>query len=423
MNRNHGNTALAPDVLTQDPRRTTYMPLRLKSILVEHDLRQTDMCEAVSQFNGRPLSKAASGLLMNWGNWPKQTPRHSIVEQIVAWLIRQGVPPAEAATAFEIDEEQAGRGSPVIGAPHRATHTPKEKDPTHIEPEMLTAQAKRAFSLFRDPFIDDVQGPDDLYLSADQRYVREAMFQAARQGGWLMAVVGESGSGKSTLRRETLDRINRESQPVVVIQPRNFDKTTLNARHICEAILSDLNPSAKSARSLEGIARQVERSLIDSGRAGQSHVLIIEEAHDLSIQTLKYLKRFWELEDGFKRLLSIVLIGQPELRNKLDERRYPDARELIRRCEVVELLPLDSNLGEYLTLKFKRIGRDVSELLEQDAIDAMRERLRIVGQGSHRGESISTCYPLVVNNLMTRCLNVAARMGATSVNADIVKGA
>lgn len=422
MNRNHGNTALAPDVLTQDPRRTTYMPLRLKSILVEHDLRQTDMCEAVSQFNGRPLSKAASGLLMNWGNWPKQTPRHSIVEQIVAWLIRQGVPPAEAATAFEIDEEQAGRGSPVIGAPHRATHTPEEKDPTHIEPEMLTAQAKRAFSLFRDPFIDDVQGPDDLYLSADQRYVREAMFQAARQGGWLMAVVGESGSGKSTLRRETIDRINREALPVTVIQPKAIDKTQLNARHICEAILYDLQPNCKPKRSLEALSRQVEKGLAESGRAGYTHVLIIEEAHDLSIQTLKYLKRFWELEDGYRRLLSIVLIGQPELRNKLDERRYPDARELIRRCEVVELLPLDSNLGEYLTLKFKRIGRDVSELLEQDAIDAMRERLSEVGRGVNRGEAISKCYPLVVNNLMTRCLNQAASMSAPRINADIVQG-
>lgn len=399
------------------------MPLRLKSILVEHDLRQTDMCEAVHQFNGRPLSKAAAGLLANWGTWPKQTPRHSIVEQTVAWLIRHGVPPAKAATAFEIDDEQAERGSPVIGAPHRSTDAPEVKDPNHIEPEMLTAQAKRAFSLFRDPFIDDVQGPDDLYLSADQRYVREAMFQAARQGGWLMAVVGESGSGKSTLRRETIDRINREALPVTVIQPKAIDKTQLNARHICEAILYDLQPNCKPKRSLEALSRQVEKGLAESGRAGYTHVLIIEEAHDLSIQTLKYLKRFWELEDGYRRLLSIVLIGQPELRNKLDERRYPDARELIRRCEVVELLPLDSNLGEYLTLKFKRIGREVSELLDQDAIDAMRERLRIVGHGTHRGESISTCYPLVVNNLMTRCLNVAARMGATSVNADIVQGA
>lgn len=423
MNRNHGNTALALDVPIQDSRRTTYMPLRLKSILVEHDLRQTDMCEAVRQFNGRPLSKSAAGLLTNWNNWPRQTPRHSIVEQTIAWLIRQGVPPAKAALAFELDDEQVERGSPVIGAPRRSAEEPEVKDPTHIEPEMLTAQAKRAFSLFRDPFIDDVQGPDDLYLSADQRYVREAMFQAARQGGWLMAVVGESGSGKSTLRRETLDRINREQQPVVVIQPRNFDKTTLNARHICEAILGDLNPSAKPARSLEGIARQVERSLIDSGRAGQSHVLIIEEAHDLLIQTLKYLKRFWEMEDGFKRLLSIVLIGQPELRNKLDERRYPDARELIRRCEIVELMPLDSNLGDYLTLKFKRIGRDVAELLEPDAIDAMRERLLQVGRGPTRGEAISMCYPLVVNNLVTSCLNSAARMGATRVTADIVRGA
>ncbi|MBS0367607.1 MAG: ExeA family protein [Proteobacteria bacterium] len=420
MNRNQGGTALAEPAI--DPRRTKFMPLKLKAILVERGLRQTDMCNAVFQFNGRPLSKSAAGMLTNWGQWPKQTPRHSIVQQTVEWLISQGVRPEVAAVAFELDDEASVHEGPVIGAPHRYPQKP-EKDPTHIEPEMLTAAAKKQFALFRDPFIDDVQGPDDLFLSADQRYVREAMFQAAKQGGWLMAVVGESGSGKSTLRRETLDRIHRERLPVVAIQARNFDKTTLNASHICEAILADLNPSIKPGRSLEGIARQVERSLIDSGRAGQSHVLIIEEAHDLPIQTLKYLKRFWEMEDGFKKLLSIMLVGQPELRNKLDERRYPDARELIRRCEVVELAPLDSNLGEYLELKFRRIGRDVSELIDANAIDAMRQRLLQVGRGPSRGEAISMCYPLVVNNLVTTALNVAASLGAPKVTADIVRGA
>ena len=45
---------------------------------------------------------------------------------------------------------------------------------------------------------------------------------------------------------------------------------------------------------------------------------------------LKFLKRFWELEDGFKKLLSILLIGQPELKNKLDERQHYEAREVIR---------------------------------------------------------------------------------------------
>jgi type II secretory pathway predicted ATPase ExeA len=45
-----------------------------------------------------------------------------------------------------------------------------------------------------------------------------------------------------------------------------------------------------------------EKILTNSSRAGYSHVLMIEEAHDLAVTTLKYLKRFWELEDGYKKL-------------------------------------------------------------------------------------------------------------------------
>ena len=73
---------------------------------------------------------------------------------------------------------------------------------------------------------------------------------------------------------------------------------------------------------------------------GFAHVLIIEEAHDLSIATLKYLKRFWELEDGLKKLLSILLIGQTELAGKLDESKNYEAREIIRRMELLKIEPL-----------------------------------------------------------------------------------
>lgn len=420
---------MALTVPSADRRRAVYMPLKLKRILLDHDLVLADLCRQVLQLNGRPLSKTAGGYITNFGQFPKESPRHSIEEQIRAFLRAGGVPESEILRAFEPDSEaRAARTRPLMGRPTHTAPAAEDADiaparePHHIEPEMLTPQAKRHFNLFRDPFVDDVQGPDDLFLSADQRYVREAMFQAARQGGWFIGVVGESGSGKTTLRRETIDRIGREKLPVVVILPRIFDKTTLNARHICEAILADLNPATSPRRSLEALARQVERALIESGRCGQTHVLMIEEAHDISIQTLKYLKRFWEMEDGFKKLLSIVLIGQPELKDMLDERRYFEAREVIRRIELVELMPLDNHLMEYLELKFRRIGKTSSEVLDGDAVEAIRLRLTQTGRGPQRNQTVSTNYPLVVNNLVTKALNRAAELGAPKVMADIVRG-
>ena len=284
---------------------------------------------------------------------------------------------------------------------------------------MLTQKAKQSFGLFKDPFRDDVQEPSDVYLSTEQRYIRESMYQAAKHGGFI-AVIGESGAGKTTLRRDLIDRINRnEDSGIVVIQPRTIDKTRLTAAAICDAIICDLS-SENPKRTLEGKARQIERLLTGSSRAGNSHVLMIEEAHDLMIQTLKYLKRFWELEDGFKKLLAIVLIGQPELKAKLDERQNWEAREVIRRCEVAELLPLTANqVCEYLMLKFERVGKNTNEVFERDAFDAIAKRLTLPRRGNG---TISMCYPLVINNLVTKCLNDAALTGAAKVDAEIIGG-
>ena len=408
-------------------------PIRLKATLLRHGIRHDEVADRLIQAGGsragQPLSRSAFTLLLNRGWRPSHTPWPQITEAIETFLLDRGVSPEEVAEIWEEDSVRHHSTKPLntrLGEDRssRRKHAEDNANAIEIEREMLSAQARRHFSLFRDPFVDDVQGPDDLFMSADQRYVREAMFQAAKSGGWFIAVVGESGSGKTTLRRETIDRINREHVPAVVIQPKIFDKEKLTASSICHAILADTKPNEHPKRSLEALARQVEKALTDSSRAGLSHVLMIEESHDLNIQTLKYLKRFWEMEDGFKKLLSIVLIGQPELHDKLDERRYYEAREVIRRCEVVNLLPLDTQVGDYLALKFKRIGSDIAQVLDANAIDAIRmhpQMSRSV-RGKGGAEVISRTYPLVINNLVTKAMNEAALHGAPLVTADIVKG-
>ena len=82
----------------------------------------------------------------------------------------------------------------------------------------LTQAARRHFGLARDPFNDEINSADDLYITPDVRYVREAMFQTACHGGF-MAAVGESGAGKSTLREDLQDRIMREGRQIVMIEP------------------------------------------------------------------------------------------------------------------------------------------------------------------------------------------------------------
>jgi type II secretory pathway predicted ATPase ExeA len=395
-------------------------PLCLKATLIRHGIDQSQLARCIRQPSGKPLHRAALNLLLNGHRWPVTTPADEIVAATESMLRQHGVPEAEIAGIWDADPgDPARHAQPQYRRP-AALNDPDLENDTPETREMLSPDARKHFSLFRDPFQDDVQGADDVYLSADGRYIREAMFTTARHGGFL-AVVGESGAGKTILRKDLIERINREGQAIVLIQPQVIDKTRLTAGMIFEAIIDDLVPGTPIRRSQEAKARQAQKMLTESSRAGNSHVLVIEEAHDLSVPTLKVLKRFWELEDGFRRLLAIILIGQPELKLRLDERHNYDAREVIRRCEVAELMPLDRHLEDYLAKKFQRVGADAARLLGADAYDAMRI---VKGPQTRPGGVVakpSQLYPLVVNNLVTKAMNHAAELGVPVVNGDVIR--
>ncbi len=92
-----------------------------------------------------------------------------------------------------------------------------------------------------------------------------------------------------------------------------------------------------------------------------------------------------------------MLIGQPELATKLSERNM-EVREVVQRCEVVELLPLDNNLEEFLTFKLQRAGKQLTDIMDAGAVDAIRARLS--NPGSHRKIWSACCirWPSVTGN-------------------------
>ncbi|MCL2197199.1 MAG: AAA family ATPase [Treponema sp.] len=282
---------------------------------------------------------------------------------------------------------------------------------------MLTLKTFRKFGLKADPFYGDVVRAEDVFLTEDTRFIAEYILQSAKAGG-MVALVGESGSGKTTIRRYAIDRMAAEGQKVRVIAPRCIDKTRLSTGSICDAIIADCSTETPR-RTMEAKARQIERILTHSSRAGWSHVLMIEEAHDLNINTLKYLKRFWELEDGYKKLLSIVLIGQIEMKAKLDESKNWEAREVIRRMEVLELEPLASgaDIAGYLDIKFKRLGKTRAEIINDMGCEALAAKLK---RQTRTGLVYSVAYPLLINNWCMKAMNSACELGAKCVDAEVV---
>jgi len=286
-----------------------------------------------------------------------------------------------------------------------------------VEVEMINSETLRHFRIFRNPFIGDVQSKKDVYLSQEHRYVKEAMLDAAHNGGFV-AVIGEVGSGKTIIRELVFEQLQRDDR-VIIIFPQSFDKKRLTAYHIAEAIIRDISADGRSPSSQEKQAARVRQLLLERYKTGRRFVLVLEEAHDLMIHTLKYLKRFLEIKDGLSPVMGIILIAQPELEQRLDERRSYDIREVIRRCVTAKLAPFSAeDMKGYLALKFKRVGADLEKVFSKDGLDALADRLLIKDRYGKLVES--RIYPLTVNNYTARGMNLAAEMGEARVSAEVV---
>ena len=291
----------------------------------------------------------------------------------------------------------------------------------------LKPETRQHFKLARNPFVDDVQSPDDVFQTPSVRYVRAALTDCAMHHGFI-AIVGESGAGKSTLAEDLQERIRTEGRDILISKPYVLGMEgsddrgkTLKATQIAESIALAIDPHVKLKLSSEARFRQVHNLLIASRRSGHRHLLMIEEAHCLPLATLKHLKRFLELKDGMQRLLGIALIGQPELRDRLGSQNA-EVREVAQRCEIVELEALDAELEGYLQHKFARFNLKLADVFTPDAFDAMRARLIYRPRGGKPTDARSLCYPLVVNNLVCRAMNAAASAGWPQVDAQVIAG-
>lgn len=374
------------------------------------------------------LSKSAVGRIAK-GVWPS-TDAAAARESLAAALVRHGATEADIETVFAMPIDTGKKVGPDGLHPAEAVSPEEPVDPQKEETMLLQNQAvsKAAlshFNLHRSPFFDDVQESDDVFQSQSIRYARASLLDCAEHHGF-MALVGESGAGKSILAEDLEQRIIDASKPIRVIRPyvlamedTDTKGKTLKSGAIAEAVIRALNPQVTVRSSPEARFAQLHELLRTSARGGNRHLLLIEEAHCLPVQTLKHLKRWLELKDGLRRLIGVAMIGQPELRHRLAS-GAAEVREVAQRCEVIELAPLDNDLEAYLSHKFARAGVKTDKVLAADACDAIRHRLIYKPRGGKPGDARSMCYPLVVNNLVSRAMNQAADTGWPLVDAQVI---
>lgn len=151
-------------------------------------------------------------------------------------------------------------------------------------------------------------------------------------GGGFVQLTGEVGTGKTTLCRLLLDELPDHVQPALILNP------VLGPRELIAAICDELGVQYPVRATRKQLVDRLNRYLLEAHGRGDTIVLVIDEAQNLSPQALEQVRLLTNLETHTAKLLQIILIGQPELRELL---RRPALRQLAQRVTArYHLLPL-----------------------------------------------------------------------------------
>ncbi len=214
----------------------------------------------------------------------------------------------------------------------------------------------------------------------ESELVEAAHCLRARAG--FVLLTGEIGTGKSTFLRRLLTTLQSEG----VVTSLVFN-TFLQGNDLLAAVLGDfgLKASNNPAQDVETL----NHFLVKCWQAQKTCVLMIDDAQNLSIESLELLRLLTNLESGQEKLLQIILSGQPELRDNLDA---PRIRQLTSRiCKHVRLDPLNTDeVRAYVEFRLAAAGNEQAIRLHANAAPAL-----------HRA---SGGNPRRIHFIMDRCL-------------------
>jgi putative secretion ATPase (PEP-CTERM system associated) len=210
--------------------------------------------------------------------------------------------------------------------------------------------------------------PDYLYPSRVHREALDYLRFGIEGNAGFVVITGEIGSGKTTLLQVLLRNIDGQTTVIRLVN------TLLTGPELLESMLLDLGveeaPPTKPA-----MLRDLARILIEQRSAGRRVVAVIDEAQNLSLEALEELRMLSNLETEKSKLIQIVLVGQPDLRDQL---ALPALEQLRQRVTVrYHIDPLDTEeTANYINHRLKRASIGAPMLFPRDVTDAIHARSR-----------------------------------------------
>ena len=216
------------------------------------------------------------------------------------------------------------------------------------------------FGFSEKPF-DVTPDPNFLYLSPAHEEMLASIIYGIQERRGFVTIVGEVGTGKTTLLNAALDKLDRNTRVAYIFN------TDVTFNQLLQMALVELGLAKANARlSKIDALQRLNDFAIDQLAIGGNVALIIDEAQNLDLRTLENLRLLSNLETPKQKLVQIVLSGQPELDQKLNQ---SELRQLAQRISLRrQISPLDEKQTyEYIQHRLSKVDYNGSDLFNPQA--------------------------------------------------------
>lgn len=242
--------------------------------------------------------------------------------------------------------------------------------------------------------------PSFLFPSPQHREAMSFLYYGIMGRKGFLAITGEVGTGKTTLCRALLSLLDSKVKTAFILNSNLTEYQLLNA-------ITDDFGIAMPSKNRINLMRALNNFLLEQVRQGNNAVLIIDEAQNLSSMQLEQVRMLSNLETAEEKLLQIILVGQPQLRKKLDSKGLLQLRQ--RLAIRFHLYPLSrSEVSAYVEHRLRVAGcAQSADMFDPRAIDLIYE--------------YSDGVPRLINLLCDKALLAGFALGTKTINARIIK--
>jgi len=249
------------------------------------------------------------------------------------------------------------------------------------------------FGLHDDPFR---LTPDPAYYYPSHEHANALLsldYTLNNREGFCL-LTGEPGTGKTTLLRIFINKWQDQAEIALIMTPR------LSPEEFLQAILDDLGVIFPLSGNKNDMIKEFRDFLLQHAENGRRVVIIVDEAQQLPDATLEELRLLSNLETTKEKLVQIILVGQPELADKMEQDQF---RQLNQRISVrASLSPLaERATADYLTTRLMKAGALTATFFDKAALDTIFR--------------LSCGIPRLINLIASRALMAAYLEGKPGV--------